>query len=240
MKECIITNCGKLGDFLLALPVASWLARERDCKIHFVLPECFPPFRNITKLLMLQPFTSRVTLVPFPVDHWDCGGQPYKFDPWEYLKKGKYINVDEVAETLVYNIGFRHYPNKYIPEFYAEEYGLGYDKDFTLRIWNEYTEDNSTPFPTNEILRTSEWGMPKAVPHAKPMPTDNDLLDLARQLSAAKEVHTWMTGVSILAWLARIPHTVHRVPGHAFWPLYYPPNDLRGITFVEHTEEELR
>jgi hypothetical protein len=65
-----------------------------------------------------------------------------------------------------------------------------------------------------------------------------DLLTLARRMAAAKEVHTWFCGLAILAHMARIPVIVHRVPGHAWIPLYYE-GDLSRVTFVEHSAAEV-
>jgi hypothetical protein len=230
-REIILTHCGKLGDMLYSLPVASWLARERGCKSHWVLPTNFEPFNYIRNLLMLQPFVSRGTLVPHRVDNYDCGGQPYKFNPADFGIQGEY-----------YNLGFRAYPNKFLPAFYAEEHGFGYDPDFRLKIYPDDPREMASLTdraltwregkPT-EILRTREGAMAKLVPGAEPLTPAMDLLELARRLAAAKEVHTWFCGIAVLCWFAGITATVYRVPGHAAIQLYFP--EPRNLTFKEVT-----
>lgn len=227
MNEIILTSAGKMGDFLYCLPVAQWLARHRDCKIHWVLPGSFNPFNFITPLLMKQGFTSRVTIVPYQVANFDCGGQPYKFNPADYGVSGEY-----------YNLGFRSYPDKYVAAYYAEEHGFDYDRQFRLDIGPPPTVSSG------EVLRSTEGAMAKLVPFATPMGTHEDLLTLAMRMAAAKEVNTWFCGVAILAAMCSIPVKVHRVPGHAYIPLYYEPDQYQGpnahVTFVEHEEYEIK
>lgn len=238
MKEIILTHTGKLGDFLYCLPIASWLARERGCKIHWVLPGSFNPFNFISNLLMLQPFTSRVSIVPFEIQNFDCGGQPYKFDPWQFQSPLVPVTQERMRgdEGEYYNLGFRSYPDKFISAFYAEEYGLGYDVDFELKIWDQASWLSgiiNNLKENTEILRTREAAMAKVAPGAEPLPPAVDLLDLARRLAAAKEVHSWYCGIAVLCWFARIPCHVYRVPGHASLDLYFP--EPKTLTFCEVT-----
>ena len=240
-QDVILTHCGKLGDFLYSLQIASWFHRTTGRKVHWVLPTCFNPFNYLTPLLMLQPFTSRVTMTDrHRVQDYGCGGQPYRFDPRNWLNLSAY----ERANTPVYNLGFRGYPDKYVAAYYAEEYGLGYDPNFRLTLWEPPPADH--PYDafvagrkTDEVLRSTEGAMAKLVPHATPMGTHEDLLALARRMYAAKEVHTWFCGLAILCYLANIPVIVHRVPGHAWIPLYYEGDYSKTVTFVEHRQEEV-
>ena len=225
-SEIVLSHTGKLGDFLYCLQIASWLTRIRGCKIHWVLPSTFNPFNYISDLLMMQPFTSRVSIVPFKIENFDCGGQPYKFNP-----------ADFGIEVEYYNFGFRHYPDKYVSAFYAEEHGFGYDVDYRIKLWSD--ADAGLINKTDEVLRSSEGAMAKLVPHAIPMGTHEDLLTLTQRMQAAKEVHTWFCGLAILCWMSSIPVTVHRVPGHAWIPTYYE-GDYSYVTFVEHQESEVR
>lgn len=240
MKEITLTNTGKLGDFLYCLPVASWLARERGCKIHWVLPSCFGPFNYVQDLLMLQPFTSRVSLVSFKVKNYDCGGQPYRFDPTDYV----------TVHGPFYNLGFRGSPDKFVSAFYAEEHGFGYDRDFRLEIhgrgcaenqlYDDYGLGAEEPSPTyhrfyesGEVLRTREGAMSKLAPRASVLPPAEDLLALTYRLACAKEVHTWYCGIAVLCWFAGIRATVYRAPGHAPVDLYF--SEPRSLTFCEVT-----
>lgn len=213
MNEIILTHAGKLGDFLYSLPVASWLARNRQASIHWVLPKAFGPFNYCERLLMNQPFTSRVSLVAHRIENYDCGGQPYQFNPADYGIQGEY-----------YNIGFRGYPNKFLPAFYADEHGFGYDPHFRLRIVGKIT-------PSEEKLRTREGAMIDLAPDAETLPPAVDLNDLALRLKGAKKVYSWYCGIAVLCWYADIPATVFRVPGHGAMQTYFP--EPRSLQFVE-------
>jgi hypothetical protein len=219
MNEIILTHCGKLGDFLYSLMVGSWLFKNYQRKIHWVLPRSFGPFRYIENLLMAQEQTSRVTLVDHEIKNFDCGGQPYKFDPMRFGIMGEY-----------FNLGFRGYPDKFVPAFYAEEYGLRFDPDFTLNLGTEAFESGLVDW-SQKILRSCELAMQMHLPEVESIATQMDLLDLARKLATAKEFHTWYNGIAILCWLARIPAHVYRVPGHARLEQYFP--DLRSLTIHE-------
>jgi len=215
-REIILTHAGKFGDMLYCLPIAAWLARQRGAQIHWVLPECFGPFRYISRLLMRQSLTSRVSLVPFKVENYDCGGQPYHFNPADYGYEGEY-----------YNLGFRHYPTTFLPRFYAEEHGFGYDPHYTLDI------GMAGLMGTDEVLRSSEGRMTKLLPDIEPLPTAIDLLTLARRIACAREFHSWFCGLAVLCWFARIPAYVYRMPGHASLDTYFPEG--RTLTFREVT-----
>lgn len=194
-SSIILTHCGKLGDFLYCLPVASWLAKTRGVKIHFVLPRCFPPFHHITPLLHSIPFTEQVSLVSHPIRDFQCGGQPYRFDPAQYGIEGEY-----------FNLGIRSYPNKFMPAFVAEEHGFDWDRDFKL---------NFGPVePSGKILCSEQPEVHEAVPHAEGYHIPIDLLELGRQLAAAKERHLWFSGPACLMHLARIPFHLHWTRGH--------------------------
>lgn len=217
MSEIILTMPAKLGDGLYSLMVGSWLHKKYNRSIHWVVPDTFGPFRYIESLLLAQEQTARVTLVPHKIENFGCGGQPYKFDPATFGIEGEY-----------FNLGFRHSPNKFIPAFYAEEYGLGYDPDFTLvaKAHPDYLTDN--------VFRSSELAMQMIMPEIKALPNSIDLLELARIMVGAREIHSWYCGIAVLCWLARIPAHVYRVKEHA--PMeYYFPNE-RNLTF-HHLEK---
>ena len=148
--------------------------------------------------------------------NYDSGGQPYQFNPATFGIEGEY-----------YNFGFPRYPDKCLPAFYAEEYGLDYDRDFCLN----YYIPGTCLHPTEERLRTSESAMARIRPDLEQLPTAIDLLDLTRRLASAQEIHSWFCGISVLCWFARIPCHVYRVPGHASKALYFPED--RSLIFHE-------
>jgi hypothetical protein len=219
MGTVVLTHPGKLGDMLYALPVASWLYKERGLKTHWVLPMMFGPFQHIERLLQTQVFTEAVSLVKYTVRNYDCGGQPYKFNPNEY----------GVETDCWYNLGFRHYPSKFIPAFYAEEYGLGYDRNFVMLLRHDFHKT----FRMDPDVRSCERAMERIIPHADPLPSAIDLLDLTKILHNAREVHLWFCGLAVLSWFCNLKATVYRVPGHGSLELYFP--EPRRLKFVEVT-----
>lgn len=219
----IFTHCGKLGDMLYALPVAEWFYRTHGRKVHWVLPHGFGPFHYIRELLVLQEHCHDVTLVHHKLANLDAGGQPYRFNPADHGIEGEY-----------FNLGFRDYPDRFIPAFYASEHGFGFVPGYRLRLWSSPeagAQALQLQLMSEEILRSGETAMAKFAPHATPLPPVMDLLGLARAVSMAKEFHTWFCGLAVLAYMARVPQHIYRVPGHAPKHLYFP--DDQDITWHE-------
>lgn len=189
-----ITHCGKLGDFMACLPVASWLYKTRGQKIHFVLARSFPLFEQTISLLKLQDMTADVSLADFPVVDWEKGGEPYKHDP----------NNFGVSTPEFYNLGFRRTPRRFVPEYVAEEHGLGYDRNFRLNLGKI---DRSS-----EILVSDEH-MLTEVPNADPIDLTQDVLTNARRMAAAKESHVSQSGLfHVLDWAGVTPTCVYIYP----------------------------
>jgi hypothetical protein len=184
----VLTHTGKLGDFLLALPVASWLYQRNGEKIHWVLSSDFTPFRTIESLLCLQEMTGKVTLVPHHIRHYKCGGQPYRFDPARY----------GINEKPYYNIGFRYLPDKYVPEFYAEAIGAGVDDGFVLNVGPARTDFAGQTVFMNDYGRLTPWVRSDWIEldARRPFP-ENIALALG-----AKEVHCGFSGFAIAVDLA--------------------------------------
>lgn len=206
----ILTHCGKLGDFLYSLPIASWLWKTRGQKIHWVLPWGFAPFNDLYRLLYNLPFTERLTLVAHPIYLHGHGGQPYKFNPATY----------GVPEGEYYNIGFRGYPDKFITAYYAEEHGFDWDRDFVL--------DFGEVAPTERILRTEQWELAEILPHAETWQVPMCLYELGQMLKAAKERHTWYSGPAAMMFLARMPFYLHYEPAHPPRRLFLPEEYFGG------------
>ena len=224
-NEIILTHTGKLGDFLYSLMVGSWLHKTRGAKIHWVLPQSFKPFSFIGPLLLAQEQTAAVSLVDYPVRNWECGGQPYRFNPADFgVIAGEY-----------YNLGFRHYPEAFIPEFYASEHGFGVDYDFTLSIPDKRAHNGGGFTGRGKSLRTRETAMERIAPGSEPIPAFIDLLDLAAGLKEADEVHSWFCGIAVLCWMARIRASVYWAPGHAYAPLFFPePRTIKLVSLSRH------
>ena len=80
-----VTHPGKIGDFGSCLPICSWLYKTYNEKIIFVLPVGFPFMEQAESLIRLQPFTEDIIYCDFHIYHYDVGGQPYKFNPHDYV-----------------------------------------------------------------------------------------------------------------------------------------------------------
>lgn len=210
-----VTHCGKLGDFIASLPVASWLYKTRGKKIHFVLARSFRPFTQIRSLLLLQEMTAEVTLAEFPVRDWECGGTPYRFDPNRF-----YVPVREY-----YNFGFRHHPRKFVPEYVAEEHGLGWDEEFRLTL-GDYSR-------TDEIL-CSDGYVQTETPQATPIDLGAPLLDNAQRMAGARESHVSQSGLfHILDWAGIRPTRVYVYPHSVNLHLFTRNLNALDVVFVQ-------
>ena len=96
----VVTHTGKAGDFGQCLPICSWLYKTHNEKIIFIIPNSFPFFKDLESLIRLQPFTEDIKYCDFNVEHYDMGGQPYKFNPKNYFPDLEY--------SAYYNFGFRN------------------------------------------------------------------------------------------------------------------------------------
>ncbi len=210
-----VTHCGKLGDFIASLPVASWIYRTRGKKIHFVLARRFEPFTKIQSLLRLQEMTAAVTLAEFPVRDWECGGTPYIFDPRRFA-----VPVGEY-----YNLGFRRHPKRYVPEYVAEEHGLGYDPDFRLSLGD---------YPRTEDVLCSDQYMLTEVPHATPLDLQDSILDNARRLAGARESYVSQSGLfHVLDFAGVTPTAVLIYPHSVNIHLFSTNVDRLNLLYVQ-------
>lgn len=193
-EEIVVTHCGKLGDFVATLPIASWLHKTRGRKIHFVLAKSFAAFSQIESLLLLQPMTHKLSLADFPIVDWEKGGEPYKHDPNQY----------GIPAREYYSLGFRRTPRRFVPQYVAEEHGLGYDPDFRLNL--------GAIEHTDEILVSDEH-MLVEVPQAQTLDLSQDILANARRMAGASESHVSQSGLfHILDWAGITPTCVYIYP----------------------------
>ena len=189
------THTGKAGDFGQCLPVCSWLYKTYNEKIIFILPEGFPFIKQLESLIRLQPFTENVIYCDFNIANFDIGGQPYKFNPHDYVKD---LNI-----SRYYNFGFRSVPDKYVSEFYAEEYGLGVDEEFILNL------DLQFKYNSNKLMCTEV--MHKFLPHFEPTDLNKDFLSALQDFAYAKERHMHFSSLAIYLSLAKIPFYLYNI-----------------------------
>lgn len=193
-EPIVITHCGKLGDFIACLPIASWLHKTRGNKIHFVLATSFAPFSQIESLMILQEMTEKVTLADFPVVDWEKGGEPFIHDPNQY----------GVQTSEYYNFGFRRTPRRFVPEYVAEEHGLGYDPEFKLNLGD---------YPCTDEILVSDEHILVEVPNATPLDLSQDILFNARRMAGARQSHVSQSGMfHILDWAGVTPTRVYIYP----------------------------
>lgn len=189
-----ITHTGKIGDLGFCLPICSWIYKTTGEKIIFILPH-FPFTEEIDSLLRLQPFTADILHVEFEINNYDLGGQPYIFNPHDYIE-----NLDI---SKYYNIGFRSRPDKYIPEFYAEEHGLGVDYDFVLNLGLEFR------YNAEQIMCSEVMG--EFFPNFRQPDFNQDFLYNLREFAYAKERHLHFSSLAVYLTFAKIPFYLYNI-----------------------------
>jgi len=190
--QMIITNVSRLGDFLLTLPVASWIHKNQGEKIHYVLSDNFPIYKKVEPLLRLQPFVENVSYVnvgtnAFDPTHW-C------FDPKQFGIEGNYLNM-----------GFWEYPGKYLPQFYAEHYGLGVDNEFVLSL-GDTTVDKTEPYSVwiEASPYREEYGKLKSIVPEDCIELTSDFISDALYAKNADCVYSTMGGFMIILDLMNV------------------------------------
>jgi hypothetical protein len=190
-----VTHTGKTGDFGLCLPVCSWLYKTYNEKIIFIIPSGVPFINRVESLLRIQPFTEDVIYCNHIVENYDLGGQPYKFNPNDYIAN---LNI-----SRYYNFGFRAVPDKYVPYFYAEEYGLGVDEDFVLNLGLDFRYNN------DKIMCTEVMG--RFFPNYEQTDLNKDFLSALQDFAYAKERHMHFSSLAVYLMLAKIPFHLYTI-----------------------------
>lgn len=183
-----VSHCGKLGDFLLCLPVVSALYKKHGQKIHVLLPECFKPFKDAISLLEIQPCIERILLIDHRVVHYGWGGQPYQIDYKKYIDSEQH-----------YSFGFSGAIPEYIPYVYAKQYSLDVDDTFKIELGLYQQND----------LRCCTEQLKAKLPDHTPIDMTKSLLENARMFAGARERHCWFSGFAILMELAGLDFVMH-------------------------------
>jgi hypothetical protein len=203
MINTIFTNCGKLGDMFLCLPVISWYYKKYDKPVIFALSRNFPYSTDAYQLLMMQECIADV--IYFDYNESMCENRTSDM-------LGKYhVQYEMLPEPYnnksynLYPLGFHRWPDKYLPELYAEEYGFGVDRDFVL----EY--GNKNLFYKDDKVKVDRYEKPM-LDHFSDyirLPQSNSIIENLQYAAGANEILTFTTGFSIMATLARIPITIY-------------------------------
>ena len=201
MSNIVFTSCGKLGDMFLCLPVISWYKKVFGVTITFAIADHFPYAKDSYELLMMQDCIDDV--IYFKYDDSKCENRTSD-------NLGKYHITSEMLpkeyqDFKIYSFGFHRWPDKYIPELYAEEYNFKVDYDFKL----EYGHSNY--FYKNDIVKVDRYESPMLNEFIEyvSLRSNNSMLENLQYASGAKSVLTFTTGFSIMAALARIPVTIY-------------------------------
>jgi len=227
VKPLILTHTGKLGDFVYSWPVAEWVYRQTGRKIHWVLPRCFKPFQQVERLLALQDFTDSLTLVDFPVKGYNCGGQPYRFNPADYGIPGEY-----------YNLGFRWWPTqskKFVTEFMGEEHGFGWDPNWVLKIGDYSRVETFSRVYTEQFRKECVSEKNERV-----IDLNRDILDNVQMLAAAKTRHCAFSGMAAILYFARVPFTLYRSTDNPATPLYFPDTSRYELIITRPPYKSIR
>lgn len=207
MRTTIFTNCGKLGDSLFCLPVISDYKKRTGHRTIFALSSLFLYSLELKELLEMQWCIDE--LVYFHHDELKC----------ELRSKENLIKYHIPRDMLpspyneynfdMYDLGFHKWPDKYISELYAEEYGFNVDYDFVLNYGDiDYTyKDVKVKVDKYEDLQLESFT------DYYLLESSNSIVKNIQYAAGAKEVLTFSTGFSVLATLARIPITIY-APQH--------------------------
>lgn len=192
----IFTNCGLLGDMFLCLPVLSWYSKNHNEKIVFALADHFAYSKDAEALLRMQPFIYDV--IYFNYDESICESR-HPGNLGNYHIPKKVFNGTAYEGWDVTSLGFHKWPDKYVPELYAEEYGLGVDYDFRLNYGNpnyKYKE---------YIVKVDKFEDPHLIGFDGINLCSPSMHENLQYAAGAGKVVTFTTGFSIMAALARIP-----------------------------------
>lgn len=203
MSFTIFTNCGKLGDMFLCLPVISWYYKVFNKPVVLALADHFPYAKDAYELLMMQDCISDV--VYFKYDESMCENRnPFALGKYHITHEMLPENYNDKKLSL-YSLGFHRWPDKYVPELYAEEYNFKVDYDFKLNynIKNSFYRFNSV-----KVDRYESPMLDAFVDH-KPLMQSNSMLENLQYAAGAANVLTYTTGFSIMASLARIPISIY-------------------------------
>jgi hypothetical protein len=231
----IFTHTGLMGDFVQTWPIASWYYKQTGEKITFVLADV-PCFKSIDELLLKQPFTKNLIKIPFHVEHWNMGGQPYKFNPADYGIQGEYINL-----------GFRDYPQgSWTPFYVAAEYNLGVDMDYVIHVEgeeastnnivvNRFEGDYTPPRASYNDTGKKEWGdliLKHYVPTRSMLLTPgNGLYHDLTVMKTAQHTYAAEGGIAAILDLMDVNYTIYfkgdLSAGLWMENLYYKPGNLK-------------
>jgi hypothetical protein len=199
----VFSNCGLLGDMFLCLPVLSWHYKTFNQKVTFALSTHFPYSRDAQELLEMQECIEKVIYFDYTPEIHEYRESDKVMGQYHILSSALNEFNDEVI-----SLGFHGWPDKYIPEFYAEEYGLGVDYDFKLNYGtpNYWYHDH--------IVKIDKFEKPQLLDvDGINLACDNSIIMNLQLAAGAKEVITFTTGFSIMATLARIPIILYQ-PHH--------------------------
>lgn len=117
-----VSHPGKIGDALYALPTCRELAAQFGEKVDFYTSSYCEPMRELVEY---QSYINRM-VVPahYVIERMDMGVQPW------------YMPIPEKEYTAIYQLGFKHVPDRALHQFMALDAGI----DKPLPIVYDYPE----------------------------------------------------------------------------------------------------
>lgn len=105
---------GKLGDALYSLSTIKKLCEVHSCTADFYTTTYCVPLK---RLFERQSYINNFYMSPnYILKDFGCGAQPW------------YVPIDATQYDKVYQLGFRHYPDKPLHKFIANSVGIDVDK----------------------------------------------------------------------------------------------------------------
>ncbi len=216
----VFTHCGRLGDFFCCLPVLSWWHKQNpDKEIHIVLAGNIEFVASAIELCRIIPFITSVQTCGHKVSD-ECGGQPYQFNPNDY----GYI-CDEYV-----NIGFRDIPDKFVPQYFAEEHGFDVDLDFKIDLppisFTDIDYDNmfhdKTSYSLGGFNKKNEYKFKDQLQDYYCFNPEDSIIKNLQIAKSSKKIYTAPHGFSIALNLCKIDNVVF-LKHNPFAVNYYLP-----------------
>ena len=220
MKKVLIATAMRFGDSLHVLPIASWLAKNRDVKIDWVYHQNMAGYSQpLVDILNASSFINAVGSFNYEeLTPWKGKGvmgcwKPYHLIPDEL--NAKYKNYyDEVYCFGYSKEEYEHRRMGFFTEHFAQEHNLGVDYSYKLEYGQPDKKFELFPVKIDKMYAP----VLKEVGAAELTESDGIIKNL-QYAAGAKEVITTRTGAAIALSLARIPFKIRFLDSDYDWYL---------------------
>lgn len=182
----ITTTFFRLGDFIVCLPMVSWLYKMTGEKTHFVFSKHFSPHVKLEKILLYQEFTKAVSYIDVPIVN--------PLAPWMFVNNDPSKFGIEIDGRNI-NLGFYEWPpgDLYIGKFWARFFGLGFDDDYVLKCPPVDCPLYDNVWIETDPHRDTYKALPKIIPQGAVELKHSDPMEINMNL-ALKAKNVWTTG----------------------------------------------